>query len=95
MPTHMNTWMIGKNSMKHHEDDFYSDLNMEGITDADYKHTKRVCQDFKIKNVGEYHDLYVQSHTLLLADLFENFQNRCLEIYELDPVRFLTALGLS
>ena len=47
MPTHMNTWMIGKNSMKHHEDDFYSDLNMEGITDADYKHTKEFAKILK------------------------------------------------
>ena len=48
---------------------------MEDITDADYVHPKRVCKDFEIKNLGEYHNLYVQSDTLLLADVFENFQN--------------------
>ena len=59
---------------------------MEDITDTDYTHGKRVCKDFEKKNnIGEYHDLYVQSNTLLLADVFENFQNMCLEIYELDP----------
>ena len=54
---------------------------MRDITDADYAHVKRVCKDFEIKNLGEYHDLYVQSNTLLLADVFENFQNMCLKIY--------------
>ena len=53
---------------------------MEDITDADYAHTKRVFKDSKIKNLGEYHDLYVQSDTLLLADVFENFRNTCIEI---------------
>ena len=50
---------------------------------------------FEIRNLGEYHDLYVQSKTLLLADVFENFQNICLVIYELDPTRFLTVPGLA
>ena len=50
--------------------DFYSHLNMEDITDTDYTHVKRVCKDFEIKHFGEYYDLYVQSDTLLLADLF-------------------------
>ena len=68
---------------------------MEDITDADYAHTKRVCKDFEIKNLGEYHDLYVQSDTLLLADVFENFRNMCFEIYELDPAKFLSAPGLA
>ena len=54
---------------------FYSHLNMEDMTDADYAHIKRVCKDFEIKNLGEYYDLYVQSDTLLLADVFENFRN--------------------
>ena len=52
-------------------------------------HTKRVCKDFKRKKLAEYHNLYVQSNTSLLADVFKNFRNMCLEIYELDPVKFL------
>ena len=67
---------------------------MEVITDADYVHAKSICKDFEIKNLGENHDLYVQSHIVLLADVFENFKNVCLEIYELDPARFLSAPGL-
>ena len=77
------------------KEDFYSHLDMEDVTDADYAHTKRVCKDFKIKNSGEYHDLYVQNDTLLLANIFENFRNMCLEIYELDPAKFFSAPGLA
>ena len=55
----------------------------------------RVCKDFEIKNLGEYHDLYVKCHKLLLAVVFENFRNMCLEIYELDPVKLLSAPGLA
>ena len=65
------------------------------ITDAYYTHTKRLCKDFEITNLGEYHELYVQSNTLLLDDVFENFQNMCLEIYEIDLACFLTASELA
>ena len=51
---------------------------MEDITAADYAHAKRVCKDFEIKNLGKDNDLYVQSDTLLLADVFNNFRNMCL-----------------
>ena len=74
---------------------FYSHLNMEDITDADYTQAKGVCEDFEIKNLGECNDLYVQSDTLLLADVFENFRNMCLKIYELDPAEFLSATWIS
>ena len=65
------------------------------ITDAYYTHTKRVCKDFEITNLAEYHELHVQSNTLLLDDVFENFQNMCLDIYEIDFASFLTALELA
>ena len=54
---------------------------MEDITDADYVYAKRVCKDFEIKYLGENHDFYVQSDTLLLVDVPENFRNMCREIY--------------
>ena len=63
------------------------------ITDAYYAQEKRFSKDFEIKYSGEYHDLYVQGNTLLLADVFENFQNICLGLYEYDPVKFLSAPG--
>ena len=68
---------------------------MEGVTDADHVHAKRVYKDVEIKNLREYHDFYVQSDTLLLADVFENFRNMCLEIYELDPTKCFAAPGLA
>ena len=64
------------------------------ITGIDYKHARKVWKDFKIENLGDYHNLYVRKDTLLLADVFENFKNKCIEIYELDPAHFLSALGL-
>ena len=60
--------------------EFYSDVNMEGITKADYKHAKKVWKDFKTKHLGDYHDLYDKSDTLLFADVFDNFRNKCIEI---------------
>ena len=86
-----NIWMIGKPEKA----DFYSHLNMEDITDANYTHAKRFRKEFEIKKLGEYHNLYVQSDTLLLADVLENFRNMCLKIYELDPVKFLSNSGLA
>ena len=77
------------------KEDFYSHLNTEDITDADYAHAKRVCKDFEIKKLGDYHDLYAQRDTLLLADVFENFHNMYFEIYELDPAYSLSAPGLT
>ena len=74
---------------------FYSNLNLEDISDEDYAHAQKVWDVFEIKNLGEYHDLYVQSDTLLLEDVFENFRNLCLDIYELDPVYFVSAPGLA
>ena len=92
---YMDDWEKFNETSLPEKEDFYSHLNMEDITDADYAHAKRVCKDFEIKNLGEYHDLYVQSDTLLLADVFENFRNMCLKIYELDPAKFLSAPGLA
>ena len=66
---------------------------MEDITDTDYAHAKRVYNNFEIKNLGKCHDLYVQSNTLMLDDVFENFRNICLKIYKLDPAKFLSASG--
>ena len=70
------------------KEDFYSHLNMEDITDPGYAYAKRVREDFEI-NLGEYHDLDVQRDTLLLADVFENFKNMFLKIYELDLTKVL------
>ena len=74
---------------------FYSRLNMENIIDIDYTHAARVFKEFKMNNLGDYHDLYVQSDTLLLADIFENFRDMSLKIYELDPAYFVSLPGFA
>ena len=71
---------------------FYSELYLEDIIDEDYIHAKKVFKEFKLKNLGDRHDLYVQSDTLLLADVFENFINKCIEVYELDPAHLFSAI---
>ena len=74
---------------------FYSSLNMEDITDIDHRHAKRVFKSLNNKNLGDYHDLYVQGDTLLLADVFGNFRNMCIKLYEIDPANFLSASELA
>ena len=68
---------------------------MEDIADVDYGHAKKVSKNFNNKNLGDYHDLYVQSDTLLLENVSENFRNKCIEIYELVPAHFLSPPGLA
>ena len=77
------------------EEDLYSNLNMENIDDIDYKHGNNVFKRFELENLGDYHDLYVQSDTLLLADVFENFRYMCIKEYELDPAHFLLLPGVA
>ena len=91
----MDSWEISDETLLPNKKDFYSSLDIEEITDVDYMHAKIVFKIFNNKNIGDYHDLYVQSDTLLLADVFENFRNKCIEIYELDPAHFSSALELA
>ena len=72
---YMDSWEKFDENTLPPKKDFYSNLNLEDISDEDYTHTQKVWNVFKIKNLGEYHDLYVKSHTLLLADIYENFRN--------------------
>ena len=74
---------------------FYRELDLEDIAYKDYAYAQKVFKEFKLKNLGDYYDLYVQSYTLLLADVFENFRNKCIEIYQLDPAHVLSPPRLS
>ena len=62
---------------------------MENLTAADYMHTQKVCNNFEIKYLGKYHGLYVQSGTLLLVDVYQNFRSMCLKIYQIDLAHLL------
>ena len=77
------------------KESFYSNLDIEDITDVDYKHAKRLFKSLNNKNLRYYHDLYAQSDKLLFADVFENFRHMCIKVYELDPAHFLSAPGLA
>ena len=92
---YMDSWERFDERSLSDKEAFYSSLSMEDITDVDHRHAKRVFKNLNNKNLGDYHDLYVQSDTLLLADVFENFRNMCIKVYDLDPAHFLSAPGLS
>ena len=77
------------------KEEFYSLLNDEPISNEDYEHAQNVWNTFSLKNMGDYHNLYLGSDVLLLADVFENFRKTCLEYYKLDPCHYFTSPGLS
>ena len=91
----MDSWKKYNETTLPPKEEFYSKLNLENITDKDYTHAQKVVEVFGIKNRGEYHDLYVQCDTLLLADMFENFRDKCIKIYQFDPAHFVSAPGLA
>ena len=77
------------------EDDFFSQLTQDAITDEQYCHATKVWGTFNLQTMGDYHDLYLKSDILLLADVFENFRSTCLQYYKLDPCHYYTSPGLS
>ena len=92
---YMDNWERFNETSLPSKESFYSNLNMEDIDDIDYRHGNNVFNKFKLNNLGDYHDLYVQSDTLLLADVFENVRDMCLKEYEIDPAHFLSLPGLA
>ena len=92
---YMDNWERFNETSLPSKKSFYNNLNMEDIDDLDYRHGNNVFNKFKLNNLGDYHDLYVQRDTLLLADMFENFRDMCLIEYELDPAHFLSLPGLA
>ena len=92
---HMDSWERFNETSLLDKKAFYSKLYSEDITDEDYTHYQKVFKKFGLKNLGDYHDLYAQCDTLLLTDVFENFRNNFIEIYELDLVHFLSVPGLA
>ena len=92
---YMDSWETFNETSLPSKEDFNRNLNMENIDDIDYRHGNDVFKRFELENLGQYHDLYVQSDTLLLADTFENFRDMCIKEYELDPAHFLSLPGLA
>ena len=73
----------------------YSNLNMSLISEEDYQHAQQVWKEFGIHNLGDYHDLYLRTDVVLLANVFKAFRDTCLRHYKLDPVHFYTSPGLA
>ena len=74
---------------------FYSKLSMSLISSNDYQHAQRVWKEFRIHNLRDYHDLYLRTDVVLLANVYEAFREMCLEHYKLDPAHFYTSPGLA
>ena len=92
---YMDNWERFNETMLPPKKSFYSELNLEDISNEDYKHAQKIWDTFNIQNLGEYHDLYVQSDTLQLVDVFEKFREKCIAIYQLDPAHFVSAPSLA
>ena len=92
---YMNDWNKFNETKLPSIKDHYRNIHLENVTYEDYSHAKNVWNTFKIKHLGKYHDLYVQSDTAQLADVFENVRTVCLKEYELDPSYFVSAPGLA
>ena len=71
---YMDDWEKFNETTLSEKEEFYSNLNMEDITDADYMHAETVSKDFELKNLGEHHDLYLKSDTLVLADVLKTLE---------------------
>ncbi|MCG7877069.1 MAG: DNA polymerase [Candidatus Thiodiazotropha endolucinida] len=74
---------------------FYSQIKNESVSQSEYAHALNVFKIFELKNLGEYHDLYLKTDVVLLCDVFEQFRNMCLAQYDLDPCHYYTSPGLS
>ena len=92
---YVSSWDKFRESQLPPIESFYSNLNMTNVSDDDCQHVQRVWNKFKINNLGEYHDLYLHTDVILLANMFEAFRDTCLEHYKLNPAHFYTSPGLA
>ena len=92
---HMTSWDRFEDTKLPPIESFYSSLNMSGVSKSDYQHAQQVWEEFGIRNIGDYHDLYLRTNVLLLANVFEAFRDTCLRHYLLDPAHFYMALRLA
>ena len=92
---YMDSWDRFEETKLPPKDSFYSALSMSGVIETDYEHACKVWREFGINNMGEYHDLYLKTDVILLANVFEAFRNVCLSNYGLDPAHFYTSPRLA
>ena len=92
---YMNSWEKFEEKNLPPIEKFYSKLNMSGIIEEDYTHAEKVWKEFGLRNLGEYHDLYLKTDVILLSNIFKKFREVCLENYGLDPAHFFTSPGLA
>ena len=92
---YVNSWGRFNETQLPPTDVFYSNLNMSSISEDDYQHAQRVWKEFGIRDLGDYHDLYLRTDVVLLANVYEAFRDTCLRHYKLDPVHFYTSPGLA
>ena len=92
---YINSWEKFKEDRLPERREFYSRLNLAEISEKDYEHALAVWNHFQMKNLGEYHDRYLQTDVILLSDVFETFRETCLANYGLDPAQFYTSPGLA
>ena len=92
---YMNSWDRFNETKLPNKETFYSNLNTSGVSNKEHEHACKVWNEFKIRNMGKYHDLYLKTDTILLANVFESFRSICMKNYGLDPAHFYTASGLA
>ena len=92
---YMSSWDKFEETRLRPKEAFHSNLNMSDISDYDNEHAQKVWKEIKLKNLGEYHDLYLKTDVLLPSNVFETFRNTCLEYYRLDSAHFYTSPGLA
>ena len=92
---HINSWDRFRETQLPPINAFYSNQNMSSISKDDYQHAQRVWEEFGIHNLGDYHDLYLRTDVVLLANVYEAFRDTCLKHYKLDPAHFFTSPGLA
>ena len=92
---YMDSWDRFKETSLPPASSFYSNLNMSGVSDEDYEHARKIWRQFDISNLGEYHDLYLQTDVILLANVFEMFRHVCLRNYGSCSLLHISRIGLA
>ena len=93
---YMNSWNRFEETQLPLINDFYSNLNMSSISEEDYQHAQKVWGEFGLHDLGDYyHDLYLRTDVILLANVYEAFRDTYLRHYKLDPAHFYTSPGLA